>query len=508
MSALQSLLLAQQSEDENSETEEDAIRRLNCGRYGSKAKKFYDDDDDVSYLENLSKPTEIKKNNNNDSGVNLESPGESATEPEVSLPGSPGILMNKSAEMQLDLKSKTLEVPKPTRKRPGVKPRRPSVPKVKILWTEKDEATLDEQFLKMIGPIPAAPFEHRHVDVRPLKVVGYNGFDKKITDEYNVAFKPENQLGSGRFGKVYLGSTLDEKMNFAFKACAVTRQRSISKVNARKRAERLTKEDVKFELALMNQLNHPNIVKVYDAIEHDCYVTLVLEHMTGGELFDRIVQLNYDPTELDVVIYMKQICEGVSYLHKNQILHLDLKPENIVCVSPETHWIKIIDFGLARRYIPHQRLQVNFGTPEFVSPEVVNYNFVSYASDMWSVGVICYILVSGNSPFLGEDEDDTMANIQDGEWEFCDEFDDVSDDCRDFIKRLIVYQKGGRMSANQCLAHPWISSLASKRQGQLRSRLKIKRRINKIRWWKAVDAINAVTYLMRRTSLSSETPCN
>ena len=126
-------------------------------------------------------------------------------------------------------------------------------------------------------------------------------------------------------------------------------------------------------------------------------------------------------------------------------------------MSPETHWIKIIDFGLARRYIPHQRLQVNFGTPEFVSPEVVNYNFVrcekflffldfndflSYASDMWSVGVICYILVSGNSPFLGEDEDDTMANIQDGEWEFCDEFDDVSDDCRDFIKRLIVYQKG------------------------------------------------------------------
>lgn len=66
----------------------------------------------------------------------------------------------------------------------------------------------------------------------------------------------------------------------------------------------------------------------------------------------------------------------------------------------------------------------------------------SYASDMWSVGVICYILVSGNSPFLGDDEDDTMANIQDGEWEFCEEFDDVSDDCRDFIKRLIVYQKG------------------------------------------------------------------
>ena len=108
---------------------------------------------------------------------------------------------------------------------------------------------------------------------------------------------------------------------------------------------------------------------------------------------------------------MKQICEAVAYLHKNQILHLDLKPglkgpisksyllilENIVCVSPDSHHIKLIDFGLSRRYIPHQKLQVNFGTPEFVSPEVLNYNSVSYASDMWSVGVITYILVSGKS---------------------------------------------------------------------------------------------------------------
>ena len=135
MSALQSILLAQQSEDDCSETEEDAIRRLNSNRYGNRnAKKFNDDDDDISYLENLtSKPTEIKKTNN-DSGVNLESPGESATEPEVSSPGSPGILMNKPEQIQIevDVKSKTLEVPKASRKRPGVKPRRPSVPKGKF----------------------------------------------------------------------------------------------------------------------------------------------------------------------------------------------------------------------------------------------------------------------------------------------------------------------------------------------------------------------------------------
>jgi len=387
------------------------------------------------------------------------------------------------------------------------KQRRASITPVKMPWTPIDDLTLDDQVAKMIGPIPPSPFSHRKIEIRKLQVAGYNGFKKNIQEEFNVEFKSEYQIGNGRFGKVYRGTSLDNNTVFAFKACAISKSRSLSKAKSRKRDERLSREDVQNEILLMNQINHKNIVKLYDAVEHDCYITLVMEHLEGGELFERLLNFNFDPTELDVVIYMKQICEAVSYLHKNQILHLDLKPENIVCVAPDSHHIKLIDFGLSRRYVPHQKLQVNFGTPEFVSPEVVNYNSVSYASDMWSVGVITYILVSGHSPFLGDDEDETMSNIQEGDWEFCDEFKHVSEDCKDFISRLIVYQKGGRMSANQCLTHPWIKNFAKNRSGQLLSRSKIRRRVNKLRWWKVVDTITAVNFMRRLSQSKTSEAC-
>lgn len=91
-------------------------------------------------------------------------------------------------------------------------------------------------------------------------------------------------------------------------------------------------------------------------------------------------------------IFVRQICEAMEYIHQQNILHLDLKPENILCLSREGNRIKIIDFGLARRYDPETKLQILFGTPEFVAPEVVNFESISFATDMWSVGVIAYVL--------------------------------------------------------------------------------------------------------------------
>lgn len=142
--------------------------------------------------------------------------------------------------------------------------------------------------------------------------------------------------------------------------------------------------------------------------------------IAGGELFERIVDDNFEHTEPASVNYMQQILEGVAFMHQQNIVHLDLKPENIVCVDTTGTSIKIIDFGLASRLgrwnkaprneylfiIPLQRcikctlcftdnttpLKVMQGTPEFVAPEVINYEPVCAATDMWSIGVICYIL--------------------------------------------------------------------------------------------------------------------
>ena len=112
----------------------------------------------------------------------------------------------------------------------------------------------------------------------------------------------------------------------------------------------------------------------------------------GGELFDRVIEEEFVLTERACVAFMKQILEGVSFMHHAQVIHLDLKPENILCLTRSGNRVKIIDFGLARKFEPAKKLQVLFGTPEFVAPEVVGFEPISYATDMWAVGVICYVL--------------------------------------------------------------------------------------------------------------------
>ncbi|KAK3568142.1 hypothetical protein QTP86_031382, partial [Hemibagrus guttatus] len=180
--------------------------------------------------------------------------------------------------------------------------------------------------------------------------------------------------------------------------------------------------------------------------------------VNGGELFDRIIDENYTLTELDTIMFVRQICEGLRYMHKMYIIHLDLKPENILCISRVTNKIKIIDFGLARKYIPREKLRVNFGTPEFLAPEVINYDFVSFNTDMWSLGVIVYMLLSGLSPFLGDDDNETLNNILACHWNFEEsEFLGISDEAKDFISKLLVYNKSWRIGASESLKHPWLS---------------------------------------------------
>ena len=101
---------------------------------------------------------------------------------------------------------------------------------------------------------------------------------------------------------------------------------------------------------------------------------------------------DYVLTERECVHFMKQICDGVGFMHSKNIIHLDLKPENVLCISHNSNEIKIIDFGLAKKYNPKEVLKVMVGSAEFVSPEVINFNPVNFAADMWSIGVICYLL--------------------------------------------------------------------------------------------------------------------
>uniref|UniRef100_A0A8C8SYW7 Myosin light chain kinase family, member 4 n=1 Tax=Peromyscus maniculatus bairdii TaxID=230844 RepID=A0A8C8SYW7_PERMB len=281
-------------------------------------------------------------------------------------------------------------------------------------------------------PAPAAPFDHRIVMAKHSAV-----------DSLFTVSKSEI-LGGGRFGQVH---KCEEK------ATGLKLAAKIIKIRGAK-----DKEDVKNEISIMNQLDHVNLIQLYDAFETKHDIILVMEYVEGGELFDRIIDENCTLTELDTILFMKQICEGIRYMHQMYILHLDLKPENILCVNRDAKQIKIIDFGLARRYKPREKLKVNFGTPEFLAPEVVNYDFVSFPTDMWSVGVITYMLLSGLSPFLGDNDAETLTNILACRWDLEDEeFQDISEEAKEFISKLLIKEKSWRISASEALKHPWLS---------------------------------------------------
>ncbi|XP_046905482.1 myosin light chain kinase family member 4 isoform X2 [Hypomesus transpacificus] len=296
---------------------------------------------------------------------------------------------------------------------------------------EDGESSVKEYMIDS-SPPPSAPFEHRIVIPKPHQIATFYSINR------------EEVLGGGRFGQVHKCVENSSGLTLAAK---IIKGRSLKE-----------KEVVKNEIQVMNQLNHANLIQLYAAFESRHDIILVMEYVDGGELFDRIIDENYNLTELDTVLFIRQISEGLQYMHKMYILHLDLKPENILCVSRVTNKIKIIDFGLARRYKPREKLRVNFGTPEFLAPEVINYEFVSFPTDMWSLGVITYMLLSGLSPFLGDDDNETLNNILACQWNFEEEeFTEISEEAKDFITRLLIKSKSWRMSAAESLRHPWLS---------------------------------------------------
>uniref|UniRef100_A0A452SZA1 Myosin light chain kinase 2, skeletal/cardiac muscle n=1 Tax=Ursus maritimus TaxID=29073 RepID=A0A452SZA1_URSMA len=327
-------------------------------------------------------------------------------------------------------------------------------------------------------PPPPAPFPHRIVELRP----------GNVNSQFSMNSK--DALGGGKFGAV----------------CTCTEKATGLKLAAKviKKQTPKDKEMVMLEIEVMNQLNHRNLIQLYAAIETSHEIVLFMEYIEGGELFERIVDEDYQLTEVDTMVFVRQICDGILFMHKMRVLHLDLKPENILCVNTTGHMVKIIDFGLARRYNPNEKLKVNFGTPEFLSPEVVNYDQISDKTDMWSMGVITYMLLSGLSPFLGDDDTETLNNVLSANWYFDEEtFEAVSDEAKDFVSNLIVKDQRARMNAAQCLAHPWLNNLAEKAKRcnrRLKSQILLKKYLMKRRWKKNFIAVSAANRFKKISS--------
>uniref|UniRef100_A0A4W4GT56 Myosin light chain kinase, smooth muscle n=1 Tax=Electrophorus electricus TaxID=8005 RepID=A0A4W4GT56_ELEEL len=289
--------------------------------------------------------------------------------------------------------------------------------------------------------------------------------DCSVKDFYDV----EDRLGTGKFGQVFKLVEKSTKKVWAGKFIKAFSQKE--------------KENVRQEIGIMNSLHHPKLVQCIDAFEGKSDIVMVMEMISGGELFERIVDEDFELTEREVIKYMLQIIDGVQFIHKQGIVHLDLKPENIMCVNKTGTKIKLIDFGLARRLEGSASLKVLFGTPEFVAPEVINYEEISYPTDMWSIGVICYILVSGLSPFMGDNDNETLANVTSATWDFEDEaFDEISEQAKSFISRLLKKDMKARLTCAQCLEHTWLKQDTKNMEAKQLSKERMKKYILRRRW--------------------------
>ncbi|XP_077364923.1 serine/threonine-protein kinase 17A-like [Festucalex cinctus] len=270
--------------------------------------------------------------------------------------------------------------------------------------------------------------------------------NEPFTDHYTII--PGKELGRGKFAVV----------RKCVKKC--TGQEYAAKFMRKRRKGRDCRLEIIHEIAVLElATDSQRVVNLHQVYEMASEMVLVLEFAAGGEIFNQCVTEQEDEafTENDVKRLLRQILQGVSFLHQRNVVHLDLKPQNILLTSTSPLGdIKIVDFGLSRIVSSHQELREIMGTPEYVAPEILNYEPISTATDMWSIGVLTYVMLTGLSPFLGKDKQETFLNISQMNVSYDEEELQNLEQAVSFIRTLLCQQPQVRATAEQCLQHPWL----------------------------------------------------
>ncbi|XP_072647767.1 serine/threonine-protein kinase 17A isoform X2 [Canis lupus baileyi] len=266
-------------------------------------------------------------------------------------------------------------------------------------------------------------------------------------DGYSLS--PGRELGRGKFAVVRKCIKKDSGKEFA------------AKFMRKRRKGQDCRMEIIHEIAVLELAqDNPWVINLHEVYETPSEMILVLEYAAGGEIFDQCVADREEAfKEKDVQRLMRQILEGVRFLHAHDVVHLDLKPQNILLTSESPLGdIKIVDFGLSRIMKNSEELREIMGTPEYVAPEILSYDPISMATDMWSIGVLTYVMLTGISPFLGDNKQETFLNISQMSLSYSEEeFDVVSESAIDFIKTLLVKKPEDRATAEECLKHPWLT---------------------------------------------------
>lgn len=219
------------------------------------------------------------------------------------------------------------------------------------------------------------------------------------------------------------------------------------------------------EVDIMLKLNHPNIVRLYETFESKHFFDLVMEFCPGGELFERLVQRKSYP-EPQARIVVRAICDAVAYCHRRNVVHRDLKPENILFAdTSEDALIKVADFGFAQKVMT-AGLATDCGSPWYVAPEILTGIRYESSVDMWSIGVITYILLCGYPPFRDNNQPRLFAKIRDVQYEFDSPYwDEISADAKNFVSSLLQGDPKDRLTAAQALQHEWLAGATEVKKG-------------------------------------------
>jgi calcium-dependent protein kinase len=287
------------------------------------------------------------------------------------------------------------------------------------------------------------PTVHKESSLQPsLFVLDRPG---KVADSYAL---DQKKLGEGSYGSVCRGTHKTTKAVRAIKTVPKEKLRNLDRI--------------KREISIMKTIDHPGIVKLFETFEDKRGIHLCMELCTGGELFERIVKEGRF-SEPSAATVMQQVLRAVHYLHKHGVCHRDLKPENFLLQTKDAikdNVVKIIDFGLSSRFVEGKPMKTRAGSPIYVAPEVLGGSY-DHKCDLWSTGVIMYILLCGYPPFQGNSDIEVLQKVTTGKVEFRhQDWKNVSEDARNLIVKLMRRSPAERSSAEEALRHPWIDQKA------------------------------------------------
>ena len=283
----------------------------------------------------------------------------------------------------------------------------------------------------------------------------YDNFTEKLKESFGYLnffdyYEMLDDLGEGIFGSVKLG--VEKK----------TKERVAIKIIKKKKAKPSDMELVRTEIDIMKLCHHPNVVHLLDHFENADYIFIVMEYIRGGRLTDYMKEKKFHFSEKRAAEIIYEIALGVKYLHKYGIIHRDLKPDNIMLTeSNDKGHIKIMDFGLSKILGKKEKTSDGFGTLTFVSPEVLIRKPYNKEIDIWSIGVILYLILSGDLPFDDEEDDEQKIakSIVYNEVEFpSKKFGNKSKEVIELIKRCLTKEPKDRIKIDEIIKSDWIQS--------------------------------------------------